>query len=146
MLGTAMSLVLSDESGKNITEAINYCEKVIEECSNEKIRSMTRAALCFLYNKNAENEKAIGYARTLPHIWESREMLLCEFACEEEYTNTVKKVTELALSMIYEKIKNIQPASFHKNINRLTIGHEITFNKENIGEILETVSEFYKGN
>lgn len=40
----------ADKENANVKEAIELCECVLANCTNEKVRSTTRANLCFLYN------------------------------------------------------------------------------------------------
>lgn len=56
--------------------AISLSELGLATCESEKHRATARAALCFLYLKAGEAEKAIALARTLPHTRESREEIL----------------------------------------------------------------------
>ena len=57
-------------------EAISISEDLMETCKDEKLLSTVRANLCFLYKADGQTEKAIALGKTLPHIWECREMLL----------------------------------------------------------------------
>ena len=74
-----------------ITEAITVSERVLLNSTNEKLRSTTRANLCFLYLKAKEEEKALKLAKTLPHIWECREILLLEMLSSDASAIELKK-------------------------------------------------------
>jgi len=56
-------------------EAIELMERGLLLSVNEKQKSTTRAALCFLYLKCGKTEKATSLASTLPHTRESREVI-----------------------------------------------------------------------
>jgi len=71
----AMSLALDGEPEK-LDQAVEICERLIADGRNGKIQHTTRAALCFIYKKAGEEEKANETARMLPHIRESRETIL----------------------------------------------------------------------
>lgn len=75
MSNLAMALALDGDPGK-LSQAIALCERVFSGSRSEKVCHTTRAALCFIYLKSAEKEKAIVEARQLPHLRESREMIL----------------------------------------------------------------------
>ena len=75
MSDLAMSLALSDDQAV-LPEALKFCERVLADNQGEKVHHTTRAALCFIYLKAGEKEKAITVARKLPHLRESREMIL----------------------------------------------------------------------
>jgi len=67
-------------------EAIRLSEQVLMSSTNEKLRSTTRANLAFLYKADGQLQRAAELARSLPHIWECRELLLPELvpAAERE--------------------------------------------------------------
>lgn len=72
VLGLAGVLALQGKS----EEAIELMERGLPLSINEKQKSTTRAALCFLYLKCGRTEKANSLAFTLPHTRESREVIL----------------------------------------------------------------------
>ncbi|MBR6917082.1 MAG: helix-turn-helix domain-containing protein [Clostridia bacterium] len=72
ILGLASVLALKGETA----EAVGLIELGLPLSKNEKQKATMRAALCFLLAKSGEKEKAISYARTLPHTRESREVIV----------------------------------------------------------------------
>ena len=71
ILGLAGVLALQGKS----EEAIELMERGLPISINEKQKSTTRAALCFLYLKCGRNDKAEALASELPHTRESREVV-----------------------------------------------------------------------
>jgi len=71
----ALALSLGGEAS-NIQQAIDLCEEVLSCSPPEKVRHTTRAALCFMYMKAGDRDKAIASAQHLPHMRESREAVL----------------------------------------------------------------------
>ncbi|MBR0303605.1 MAG: helix-turn-helix domain-containing protein, partial [Clostridia bacterium] len=69
ILGLAGVLALTDKTG----EAITMTERGLTLSKNEKQKANMRAALCFLYKKAGQDEKAVTLAGTLPHERECRE-------------------------------------------------------------------------
>ena len=70
-----MILAFSDDEAE-LREAVLLLERVLAVSVNEKVRGTTRTALCFVYLKVGEREKAVALAGTLPHMRESREVIL----------------------------------------------------------------------
>ncbi|MBO5403009.1 MAG: helix-turn-helix transcriptional regulator [Clostridia bacterium] len=109
-LTSELALALSKcESVNNKKEAIALSEKVLARCTNEKIRSTVRANLCYLYRDCGFNDKAEETARTLPHIWECREIHLREFVADN------KDLSERHLNIIMQVLDdyvNQRPISF----------------------------------
>ena len=92
-------------AGKNTKEAIALFEQALEAGGSEKSRHSKRASLCFLYARDGQHEKALAMARTLPHIWESREILLTEFLPEEERAAHTRRAVLCALQLLCRKIE-----------------------------------------
>ena len=79
----AMALALDDDP-KSLQQAVELCERVLQGSGSEKVRHTTRAALCFIYFKAGEKEKAVAAAGQLPHTRESRETILKQFELEPD--------------------------------------------------------------
>ncbi|HIS68368.1 MAG TPA: helix-turn-helix domain-containing protein [Candidatus Gallacutalibacter stercoravium] len=71
----AISLSFSTE-GDQLKRAVSLCEKVLSSNASEKLCHTTRAALCYLYLKLGDTDKAMETARNLPHMRESREVVV----------------------------------------------------------------------
>lgn len=86
-----LALALSrTQERTHLMEAVSLSEAVLARSTNEKIRSTVRANLCFLYKETGQNEKAYSLGRTLPHIWECREMLLPDLAADGRETEMAR--------------------------------------------------------
>ncbi|MCL2300445.1 MAG: helix-turn-helix domain-containing protein [Firmicutes bacterium] len=101
-LGLAEALTLA---GGDAKEAIALLKQVLAGDANEKRRSCARAMLCLLYAKDGQREKALSLARTLPHIWESREILLTQFLPEDERAAHTRGAILTALHLLCRKIE-----------------------------------------
>jgi len=71
----AAALALDGDADKR-TQAVALCKQVLAEGGGEKVLHTTRAALCYIYMKGGEWDKAIETACRLPHVRESRETIL----------------------------------------------------------------------
>ena len=124
-------------------EAIEHFERYLDIGRNEKFYSYVRAVLCFMYYNIGEYGKAGDMAKTLPHIWESREVLSIEILDGEEYVSALKRTATLALSILADKIDAIGNrggmASAH--IRRLVLGWPI---EGDVTEKINTITEFVK--
>lgn len=54
-------------------EAIELCDKILAECTDDKIRYETIQRRIFAYNNSGNNKKAVELANTCPPAWMSRE-------------------------------------------------------------------------
>lgn len=103
---TELALALSrTEEPQARSEAIALSEKVLSRSTNEKLRSTARANLCFLYQAAGMHEKALALGRTLPHIWECREMLLPDLVRPGERAETVKRSLSIAQQVLRDVVQ-----------------------------------------
>lgn len=77
MLELALVLALDNES-KKLEQALSLCERLLSDRSTENILYTARAALCYIYLKMGEKEKAANAAQKLPHARVGREKILAE--------------------------------------------------------------------
>lgn len=104
-LETELALVLSKTGEqKDLMEAITLSEKVLDRCTSEKLRSTARANLCFLYKVAGLTEKAIAMGKTLPHIWECREVLLPDLVPEENRTEMIERGFNIAYQVLHDVV------------------------------------------
>lgn len=91
ILGLGGVLALQGKS----EEAIELIERGLPLSINERQKSTTRAALCFLYLKCGKTEKASALAASLPHTRESREViqpLISKEINEDEINKNIKTI------------------------------------------------------
>ena len=81
-------------------EAISLSETVLSRSTNEKLRSTVGANLCFLYKAAGQTQKAMESGRSLPHIWECREVLLPDLVPEEQRRETVLRGLNIAVQVL----------------------------------------------
>ena len=84
-------------------EAITIAERILQS-NDVSTKGTTSANLLFLYLRADQQEKAKSLIRSLPHIWESREILMSEVYDGEEYTKEFKKCIIKVLSFLCQKI------------------------------------------
>jgi len=101
----AMALSMTGER-QDLVRAIAVSEDVLENCPDEKLLSTVRASLCYLYKAAGQPEKALALGRTLPHIWESREMLLPGLVPEKERAAQVERSLNIALQVMGDMAGN----------------------------------------
>jgi len=111
-LALTLKINTDTENVELVNEAIALSERVLLNSASEKLRSTTKANLCFLYLKLNQYEKAIKLAKTLPHVWECREFLLPEMLSGDDYVIELKKGIITVISVICERIEN---SKNHKN-------------------------------
>jgi transcriptional regulator with XRE-family HTH domain len=130
-LALALTLKINtDTEYELVNEAITLSERVLLNSTNEKLRSTTKANLCFLYLKASENKKAIKLAKTLPHVWECREILLPEMLSGDDYVIELKKGIITVISVICERIENSKNLK-HSSIDKIiAIGPNTNLNDD----------------
>lgn len=87
-------------------EAIDIAERVLRsEDISMKAKSTTAANLLFLYLRTDMHGKAAELVRSLPHIWESREMLMPELAAGDDYVRELRECITKVLVFLCAKIE-----------------------------------------
>ncbi|MCL2286268.1 MAG: helix-turn-helix domain-containing protein [Firmicutes bacterium] len=61
---------------KTLNEAIQLCERILEDCASSHVRNSATFILCQAYKDMGQNEKAIKTAMEMPFAFHSREYLL----------------------------------------------------------------------
>lgn len=54
-------------------ESIDLCQKILSECTDSEVRYYTHQTIIFAYANSGDDNKAMEYAKELPHAWFSRE-------------------------------------------------------------------------
>lgn len=119
-LGETLAHQADDASAK---EAISIAERILQ--SNDvstKAKSTTSANLLFLYLRTGQQEKANALIRSLPHIWESREILMPEVYGSEAYTEELRKCIIKVLSFLWQKIDAAQDRQFGDTPGYIQLG------------------------
>lgn len=141
----ALTLTLKDNIESNVelvNEAILLSERVLENSTSTKLRSSVMANLCFLYLKANNQEKALSLVKTLPHIWECRELLLTEMFDDNEYEIELQKAILKILAVICVKINNIDKRKFSNPDS--TIAEGVDFNEfGSVKDKVEVILEFF---
>lgn len=113
-MGLCMSLAETlsrSNRPEDAKEAVALSEIVLENSTlSMKARATTTVNLLFLCMRTGEEQKAKALVRTLPHIWESREMLLPETE-EKDYDGALKCAILKALTYLCDQIEH---APMHK--------------------------------
>lgn len=91
-------------SQEYLKEAVEISEEILDECTCDKIRSTTKANLCILYKRIGRDDEAKKLARTLPHVWESREVIMPEVFDSEEREQVMKKGIGIMRNIINSKV------------------------------------------
>lgn len=88
-----------------LREAMAIYGRVLENSGvSMKARSTTAVNLIFLCMRAGEREQARELVRSLPHIWESRELVLPEVYEGEEYNGALKVAARKALIFLCMKM------------------------------------------
>ena len=124
---------------------LGLCQRVLANCTNGKVRSTTRANLCFLYDGIGEHEKAIDLARTLPHVWESREILLPELLGGQARIDALRQSASVIIALLSERIDALDsPKGSESKVEKMiTLGPRATHNApKNVAQMMEKILGF----
>lgn len=143
-LALALSLYQDyNVSTSELEEAILISEGILNDCREDKIRSTIRANLCFVYLKSGNDTLAYKLAKTLPHVWESREMLLPEIHQSGLDDHVLREGIAMNIDVMYTKIMSLAQKNTHCLSKMLMLGPS---NCENVSfdEKLKVIAEYLK--
>lgn len=87
---------------KEQEEAIRLSETVLAHSTNEKLRSTVRANLYMLYHTVGNHEQALSAGKTLPHIWECREVLLPDLVDEADRNRAIHRTCNIVIQVLLD--------------------------------------------
>ena len=90
-----------------IQEGISLGEKILEECTNDKLRHDTIRHLCSLYAEKGEIEKAITLAEKMPSLFSSAENLLSNIYTGSKRIEHISCKLNTIFAMIYNDLWHI---------------------------------------
>ena len=108
-----------------------------------KAKSTATVHMIFLNLKLGRIDKANELVKSLPHIWESREVLIPQVYCDNEYAEELKKSIIKALVIICTEIQN-QPKRKYGEIPsyfQLGVDFEST---ESVSDMLKKINDFFE--
>jgi tetratricopeptide (TPR) repeat protein len=147
LLALASTLTQKSNKGNDVTsveEAISLSERALQGNLIMKSRSTATVNLLFLYLKSGKIDKANELIKSLPHIWESREILMSEVYDGDEYIEELKKSIIKALVLLCGKIKGLQSRKYTEAPNYIQLGIDFEA-KESIDEMLNLVKNYFNG-
>jgi len=145
LLELALTLTQKSDMNNNADlaeEAISLLERALQGNLIVKSRITAIINLIFLYLKTGKVEKAKELIKSLPHFWESREVLIPEPYDGDEYVEELKKSIYKALIFFSNKIRGIQSRKYAEVPNYIQLGVDFEA-KESIDEMLNLIKEFF---
>lgn len=106
-----------------------------------KAKSTRTVHMIFLYLKLGRIDEANKLVKSLPHIWESREVLIPEVYDGDEYAAELKKSIIKALVFFAGKINNCSSREYGDIPGYFQLGVEFE-PKESISDIISVISNF----
>lgn len=114
LLSLGETLTHQDDEA-SVGEAITVIERGLQNSeSSMKAKGTAAANLLFLYLKAGRIEQAKTLVRSLPHVWESREVLLPEVCDGEAYAAELKQLILKLLVFLCGKIDSMPSRRYGK--------------------------------
>ncbi len=123
-------------------EAISIAQRVLQNNDvSMKAKGTTTANLLFLYIKSGRVDKAKALVQSMPHIWESREIMMPEVYDGEAYPEELKKAMVKALVFLCGKIDALPSRIYGATPSYIQLGVDFTPSKS-VDEMLEQIKRF----
>lgn len=139
----ALALTMSNNKNNNkaYDEAINLSNDVLKNSVDDKVRSTTKANLCYLHQKVNDHSSSVKTAGTLSHVWESRELITPEVVDQSSYEFELKKGLLTTIDVLYEKIKFDRQSKINTASKTLALGRR-EIDKIDVLEKLDAIKLF----
>lgn len=123
-------------------EAISLLERVLQlNDISMKAKSTATVNLIFLYLKSAKVDNVNVLIKSLPHIWESREVLMPEAFDGDDYTEEFRKSIIKVLVFFCDKIENVPTRKLDETPSYIQLGVDFE-PKNSVGEMLDMIKAF----
>ena len=123
-------------------EAAEIAERVLAGGDiSMKARATTMVNLAFLYIRAGRTDDARRTIGSLPHIWESREMLTPETCGPDEYEDGLRAAVHKALAYLCRRIDDAGSREYGKTPDYVQLGVDLTPPMDDSG-MLEHIAEF----
>jgi transcriptional regulator with XRE-family HTH domain len=144
--GLAETLAIKGTQNNNVAimeEAVTLFERWTNSNNiSMKAKSTATIHMIFLNLKLGRIDKANQLVKSLPHIWESREVLMSEIYCGDEYVAELKKSIVKALVFFCGKIQSQQNRKYGEIPSYFQLGVDFEPTKS-VAEMLETINDFF---
>lgn len=123
-------------------EAISVLERMLQlNDISMKAKSTAAVNLIFLYLKSAEADNVNDLIKSLPHVWESREVLMPEVFDGDDYVEELRKLIKRILVFFCDKIENVPTRKIGETPNYIQFSLDFE-SKKSVGEMLDMISVF----
>lgn len=123
-------------------EAISIARRILQaDDISIKAKSTTSANLLFLYLRVGRKDQAEKLLRSLPHIWESREILMPEVSEGKEYSRALKSCIMKVLCFLCQKIDAVHTRQPGSTPAYIQLGVDFTPRKS-AGQMLEQIRDY----
>ena len=123
-------------------EAITLFERWLSlKNMSMKAKSTVTVHMMFLYLKLGKIDETNKLVKSLPHIWESREVMMSEVYDGKEYEIELKKAIIKALAFFVNKINNCPNRKYGEIPSYFQLGVDFEL-KESIPDTIKVISDF----
>ena len=122
-------------------EAIALSERALQGDLSMKAKSTATVNLIFLYLKLHKTEEAAALVQSLPHLWESRELLLPELYDGESYARELRSAALKTLVLLAEKIRGLPSRQYGEIPQYIQTGVQFE-TQESAAELLAVIGTF----
>ncbi len=126
-------LTEGDERREYFNEAMELCEKILYECTEDRWRHCASSILCMIYNDSGRKEKALELACQSPGFVDSMEWKLAKIYEGEELTKQLERNIRELTRLLYLSVQEYQKAD-----DVFVCDHTLKYQFEIIKECLDS--------
>ena len=84
----------SENYQEHLEEAIRIYEHILEKCTDPRIRNIDQANICTAYRRAGYHDKAVAMAKSLPNLYKTMEIELCQIIDGTERIDMVQEAVQ----------------------------------------------------
>ena len=126
-------LTEGDERSEYFNEAMELCEKILYECTEDRWRHCASSILCMIYNDSGRKEKSLELACQSPGFVDSMDWKLAKIYEGKELTKQLERNIRELTRLLYLSVQEYQ-----KNGEAFVCDHTMKYQFEIIEECLDS--------
>lgn len=103
----------NDNRQQHLEESIRLHERILERCTDQKIRSDVQANICTAYNWAGYHDKALKMAESLPNLYKTKEVEICELVDGDALVDNIQDGIQRWIWCLYYWVSKLCHAANH---------------------------------
>ena len=115
----------SENYQEHLEESIRIHEDILERCTDQKIRSNAIANICTAYERAGYHEKALETAKSLPNLYKTAEIELCDILSGDERVDIVQDGVQRWVWCLYYWVRKMRADDHYTTEEKIALYQKV---------------------